>query len=128
MTQADLRDKLYKVTGKKYRQATISSWEMGNSAPPIAILTVVAEILQVTINDLYEKDILQKEDVIYLQDLKRFEETLLKARALLEDNPREAFHLLEERYNELIGKIRLLSDSNARLKLKFNDLNLLLNS
>lgn len=121
LTQTELRDRIFQATGKSYRQATISAWEQGNSAPSVKVIQELAKILHVHVDDLYEKSTLADDsDIVYHQDLRAFEKVLEDAEKLLDKDPKEAFYTVKEQYLELINKIGQLSDSNARMKATLN--------
>lgn len=121
LTQTELRDRIFQSTGKQYRQATISAWEKGNSAPSVKMIQELAKILHVQVDDLYEKSTLADDsDIVYHQDLKAFEQVLEDAEKLFDKDPKKAFHSVKEQYLELVDKVGQLSDSNARLKATIN--------
>ncbi len=120
LTQNDLSEKIFQETGRKFRQATVSAWEKGHSTPAMKIMQALAKILYVQVDDLYEKSVLNEEGIIYHQDIKAFEKALKKAETTFKKDPEAGFDLLREQFTLLIGKLGELSDSNTKMKEKFN--------
>lgn len=115
-TQEDIREEVYKHTGKRFRQGTISSWENGKTAPDMDILIVLASILRVSVDDLYEKPEPESEDIM-TADLIRFEDGLNEAQELFaRQKPEEAYHRLVEFYTEMLKKMSSISGSYEKVQ------------
>jgi len=129
LTQTDLRDKIYQMTGRKVRQATISGWEKGIATPASQeVLAALATILFVKVEDLYEKGVLQEDNTFYDSEVKSFEEILQQVEILWKKHPDKAHNLLKINYTKLLDKLISLSESNQKLKAKFNSMSELLRS
>ncbi|MTI25956.1 XRE family transcriptional regulator [Fulvivirga kasyanovii] len=108
-TQEDIRQEVYRHTGKKFRQGTISSWENGKTAPDMDILSVLASILRVSVDDLYDKPEPKNEDIM-TADLISYKEGLSRAQELFaKQKTEQAFHQLEELCAEMLKKMNSIS-------------------
>ncbi|ELR72999.1 hypothetical protein C900_00501 [Fulvivirga imtechensis AK7] len=117
-TQDDIRQEIYKRTGKKFTQGTISSWENGNTAPDMNILNILASILDVSVNAFYEPD-QEDEDIINRAELARFEQDLREAKLMFSrDQTKEAFTRLETLSGEMLEKLSTLSTSYEKMKVQ----------
>ncbi|MBL6446146.1 helix-turn-helix transcriptional regulator [Fulvivirga sp. 29W222] len=111
LTQDDIREEVYKHTGKKFRQGTISSWENGKTAPDMDILSVLASILRVNVDDLYDKPEPKSEDIM-TADLIRFKDGLAQAQELFAQMKKEeAYHHMEELCTAMLKKMNAISGS-----------------
>ncbi|MBL3656231.1 helix-turn-helix domain-containing protein [Fulvivirga sediminis] len=107
LTQHDLRNEVYKRIGKKFRQGTISSWENGKTAPDMDVLNVLANILDVSVNELYEKTNNQeptstaslKDISLYLQALGNIQRDFNKG------EKESAYNDLKELTQEIISEL-----------------------
>ncbi|WP_255697886.1 helix-turn-helix domain-containing protein [Fulvivirga ligni] len=107
LTQHDLRNEVYKRIGKKFRQGTISSWENGKTAPDMDVLNVLASILEVNVDELYEKQ--NNSEASYVTSIK---DILLYKKALNEiqsefdsGSEPEAFMNLRELAEEILDNL-----------------------
>lgn len=115
-TQNDIREEVFRRTGKKFRQGTISSWENGKTAPDMDILMVLASILNVNVDDLYDKPHADSPESTSA-DLIRFEDGLHEARQLFSERRLdEAYHKLESLYSEMLKSMSGLSGSYEKLQ------------
>ncbi|UII23312.1 helix-turn-helix domain-containing protein [Fulvivirga ligni] len=102
-----MRNEVYKRIGKKFRQGTISSWENGKTAPDMDVLNVLASILEVNVDELYEKQ--NNSEASYVTSIK---DILLYKKALNEiqsefdsGSEPEAFMNLRELAEEILDNL-----------------------
>ncbi|UII33859.1 helix-turn-helix domain-containing protein [Fulvivirga ulvae] len=116
LTQEDIRQEVYKQTGKKFRQGTISSWENGKTAPDMDILSVLASILRVSVDDLYDRPGPEIEDIM-TADLIRFKDGLAEAQGLFaQQNAKEAYQHMEALCIEMLKKMNTISGSYEKVQ------------
>ncbi|UII27300.1 helix-turn-helix domain-containing protein [Fulvivirga maritima] len=107
LTQHDLRNEVYKRIGKKFRQGTISSWENGKTAPDMDVLNVLASILDVSVNELYEKTNNQEAPVVTtLKDITLYMQALNDIQRDYDKGQMEsAYNDLKELTEEIISEL-----------------------
>lgn len=116
LTQEDVREEFFKRTGKKFTQGTISSWENGKTAPDINILHVLASILEVNVNSLYESSEEETDQPITSSELNKYEESLRQVQAMVKQNRKdEALDQLEDLSRSMLAKLISLSTSYEKL-------------
>ena len=119
LTQEDVREEFFKRTGKKFTQGTISSWENGKTAPDINILNILASILDVNVNDLYESSDQENDQLVTRNELIRYEEALHQAKQLVkQDKKEEALDQLQELSISMLEKLKILATSYEKLKVR----------
>ena len=102
LTQADIREELYQVTGKKFRQGTISFWENGKTVPSMTIMNALCQILGVSSEQLYEEELIEAtEENIQKLAHDEFQSIVNECDQLFETNPERAYELLRDRYEKM---------------------------
>ncbi|MBL6445400.1 helix-turn-helix transcriptional regulator [Fulvivirga sp. 29W222] len=125
LTQFDVLAEIQRVTGKKFRQGTISSWENGKTVPSMQILQILAGVLEVQIDDLYEKPEKADRNSITLPpistlqhqidstqeqyDTGEMDEAYLRLKAISEDML-ERLSQISHEYEKLKGKLKTAQD------------------
>lgn len=110
MTQSEFIEKVNEVAGISFRNATLSSWENGQSSPTGDLLPVIAQILETPVSYLFTDE--EKQDIIEgnTNGKPSVEEPLNSygspvnvglLKRIFQDSPEDAFNELLEAYIEL---------------------------
>ena len=119
LTQFDVLDEIFKATGKKFRQATISSWETGKSVPDMEILQVLAALFKVKMDDLYENPNEDQNEASTLPSESELRAQITEIQQQYKaGNKEEAFQKLADLSNYLVSEACDISDQYSKLKSK----------
>ena len=126
MTQSEFIEKVNQVAGISFRNATLSSWENGQSSPTSDLLPIIAQILQTPVTYLFalgeEKNLVESAHTASVEE-PEFNEAKVKAdlyRRIFEENPEEAFEDLLREYEVLVNANERLKEEKQKLEGKLS--------
>ncbi|GAA0891858.1 hypothetical protein GCM10009122_15370 [Fulvivirga kasyanovii] len=127
MTQSEFIEKVNQVAGISFRNATLSSWENGQSSPTSDLLPVIAQILQTPVTYLFaageENNVAEAPTVVKNGDPEVSRGVRVKTelyRKIFEDNPTEAFEDLLHEYEALVHANERLKEEKQKLEGKLS--------
>ncbi|MBL6446197.1 hypothetical protein JMN32_07750 [Fulvivirga sp. 29W222] len=127
MTQSEFIEKVNQVAGISFRNATLSSWENGQSSPTSDLLPVIAQILETSVTYLFTpgegNDLANPTDTSNTEEPGLFDAAKAKTelyRKLFEDNPKEAFTNLLQEYEALVNVNERLKEEKQKLEGKLS--------
>ena len=127
LTQADIREKLYQLTGKKFRQGTISFWENGKTVPSVSILNALAQILGVSSEQLYEEEVSVVTEKVESPDYSEFRTIAEEADELFDINKERAYEQLREAYDRMYQQLDVAQSERDRMRQTLRGLKELMN-
>lgn len=126
MTQSEFIEKVNEVAGISFRNATLSSWENGQSSPTGDLLPVIARILETPVSHLFSDEPVQKLQPVNINSSDgKLEESVTSYgspantglyRRIFEENPEEAFNELLKDYIELVQSNETLKAEKQKLE------------
>ncbi|UII33808.1 hypothetical protein LVD17_08255 [Fulvivirga ulvae] len=127
MTQSEFIQRVNQVAGISFRNATLSSWENGQSSPTSDLLPVIAQILQTPVTYLFAED--ENGDIPDLpNDIATAESEIFNGaraktelyRKIFEESPEEAFEDLLREYEALVNANERLKEDKQKLEGKLS--------
>lgn len=128
LTQADIREKLYELTGKRFRQGTISFWENGKTVPSMSIMQALSQILGVSSEQLYEEEAVElaEEDTQTLS-YEEFMAIVNESDGLLEINSEKAYQVLRSGYEKMYKQLESVQSDHEKVQQTLRNLKDLMN-
>lgn len=122
MTQSEFIEKVNQIAGITFRNATLSSWENGQSSPTGDLLPVIAKILRTPVNNLFiEQEVIEITPEVPAKVEEPEENYTTSANAelyrrIFEESPQEAFDELLKQYQEVLKANEKLRSENQKLE------------
>lgn len=128
LTQADIREKLYESTGKRFRQGTISFWENGKTVPSVSIMQALSQILGVSSEQLYEDEVTDAtEDGIEKLSCHEFVAIAEESDDIFDSDPEKAYELLRDGYDKMFKQLETVQSDQERMQQTLRSLKDLMN-
>lgn len=123
MTQSEFIGRVNEVAGITFRNATLSSWENGQSSPTSDLIPVISQILQTPVMDLFTSEpdagvATATVEEAHQQYSAQTNEELYKK--IFIENPTEAFEQLLKQYKLLSVANEMLKAENQKLQGKLS--------
>lgn len=123
MTQSEFIEKVNQIAGITFRNATLSSWENGQSSPTGDLIPVIAQILKTPVTHLFsdEEAIITEEinpDTLVGEPQESYGAgaNVELYKRIFDESPQEAFDELLTRYEDLLKAYEKMRSEKQKLE------------